>query len=62
LFLFFAIWSCPRAKQSYWNQDLNNGIFLRKMSKALCFEVIFSSWYLSSDRKATLCSATMQMA
>ena len=30
--IFFAIWSCPREEQSYWNQDLNNGIFSRKTS------------------------------
>jgi hypothetical protein len=35
--ILIAIWSCPRAKQSYWNQDLNNRIFLRKMSEFLCF-------------------------
>ena len=26
----FVIWSCPTAKQSYWNQDLNNEIFSKK--------------------------------
>jgi len=26
----FAIWSCPRPKQSYRDQDLKNGIFSRK--------------------------------
>jgi hypothetical protein len=27
----FAIWSCPKAKQSYWDQDLKNEIFSRKV-------------------------------
>ena len=31
--ILFAIWSCPRAKQSYLDQDLNNGIFSRKSPK-----------------------------
>jgi hypothetical protein len=56
--ILFAIWSCPRAKQSYWAQDLNNGIFSRKISEFLHFAVI-SIWCLSSERKMTLCSATM---
>jgi hypothetical protein len=28
--ILFTIWSCPRAKQSYWDQDLNKGIFWKK--------------------------------
>ena len=57
--ILFAIWSCPRAKQSYLDQDLNNGILSRKMSEFLRFAVVISSWCLSSERKMTLCSATM---
>ena len=57
--ILFAIWSCPRVKQSSWNQDLNNGTFSRKMSEFLCFAVVISSWRLSSERKMSLCSATM---
>jgi hypothetical protein len=45
--------------KSYWDHDLNNGIFLRKMSKFLRFAVILSSWCFSSERKMTLCSATI---
>ena len=44
--ILFAIWSFPRAKQSYWDQDLNNGIFSRKMSEFLRFSVVISSWCL----------------
>jgi hypothetical protein len=55
--ILFAIWSCPRAKQNYWDQ--NNGIFSRKMSEFLRFAVVISNWCLSSERKMTLCSATM---
>ena len=55
----FTIWSCPRSKQSYWDQDLNNGIFSRKMSEFLRSAVVFSSWCLSSETKMTLCSVTM---
>jgi hypothetical protein len=38
--ILFAIWSCPRAKQSYWDQNLNNGIFSRK---CLNFFILMSS-------------------
>ena len=34
---------CPRAKQLYWHQDLNNDIFSRKMSEFLRFAVVISS-------------------
>jgi len=34
----------------------------RETSEFLRFEVVISSWCLSSERKVTLCSATMQMA
>jgi len=44
--ILFAIWSCPRAKQSYWDQDLNDRIFSRKISEFLRFAVIISSWCL----------------
>jgi len=57
--ILFAIWSCPRAKQSYWDQDLNNEIFSRKLPEFLRFAVVISIWCLSSERKITLCFATM---
>jgi len=44
--ILFAIWSCPRAKQSYRDQDLNNGNFSRIMSEFLRFAVVISSWWL----------------
>ena len=44
--ILFAIWSCPREKQSYWDQDLNNEIFSRKMSEFLRSAVVISSWCL----------------
>jgi hypothetical protein len=48
-----------KSKQSYWDQELNNGIFSRKMSELLRFAVVISSWCLSSERKMTFCSAMM---
>jgi len=44
--ILFAIWSCPRANQSYLYQDLNNGLFSRKMSEFLRFAVVIRSWCL----------------
>ena len=52
--ILLAIWSSPRAKQSYWHQDFNNGIFSKKMSALLLFLIVISSWSLSSERKKTL--------
>jgi hypothetical protein len=45
--------------QAYWDQYLNDGIFARKMSEFLRFEVVISSWCLCLERKMILCSATM---
>ena len=42
--ILFAIWSCPKPKQTYWDQDLNNEIFSRNMSEFLRFAVVISSW------------------
>jgi hypothetical protein len=42
--ILFAICSCQSAKQSYLGQDLNNGIFSRKMSEFPRFAVVVSSW------------------
>ena len=44
--MLFANWSCPRAKQSYWDQNLNNRIYSIQMSEFLRFAVVISSWCL----------------
>jgi hypothetical protein len=57
--ILFAIWSCPRLKQCYWGQDWINVIFSRKISEFLRLAVVIGRWCLSSERKMTLCSASM---
>jgi hypothetical protein len=53
--ILFTIWGCPTAKQSYSDQDLNNGIFLRKISKFLHFEVVISSPFFKKEDDLVFC-------
>ena len=57
--ILFAIWSCPRTKQSYWESRLKQWNLLEKKVRISSFRSRNQQLVPSAERMLTLCSATM---